>query len=98
MATLKEVCSGLPLEPLPSAQTRDCSVPHAPKRNTNLSKSEEIVREKYRPHVDTTQCFVLLLYCVPYVVSPFPYNKTFNSVLFTNNSSYMEWQTYFAPL
>ena len=46
MATLTEVCSGLPLEPLPSQQTRDCSVPHAPKRNTNLSKSEEILAVK----------------------------------------------------
>ncbi|CAB4032028.1 urocanate hydratase, partial [Paramuricea clavata] len=46
MATLKDICSGLPLKPLPSKQTRDCSIPHAPKRNTNLSKTEEILAVK----------------------------------------------------
>lgn len=41
MATLNEICSGLPLNPLPPRQERDNRIPHAPKRNTNLSKSEE---------------------------------------------------------
>lgn len=43
METLDDICSGLPITPLPVEQVRDDAVPHAPKRNTNLSKSEEIV-------------------------------------------------------
>ncbi|EDV23720.1 uncharacterized protein TRIADDRAFT_36098 [Trichoplax adhaerens] len=43
MATLKEICSGLPVDPLPPPppQERDTSVPHAPVRKTNLTFEEE---------------------------------------------------------
>lgn len=42
MASLKEICTGLPLDPLPPrVRERDSSVPHAPIRTPNLSNSEE---------------------------------------------------------
>lgn len=47
MATLKEVCSGLPLDPLPPNQGRDPSVPHAPTRTPNLTAVEERVSELF---------------------------------------------------
>ncbi|XP_028398297.1 urocanate hydratase-like [Dendronephthya gigantea] len=46
MASLKEICSGLPFRPLPPKQATDHSVPHAPKRNANLSKNDEILALK----------------------------------------------------
>lgn len=45
MSSLKDVCSGLPLDPLPPNQGRDPSVPHAPVRAPNLTAEEERVRE-----------------------------------------------------
>ncbi|XP_064154534.1 urocanate hydratase isoform X1 [Anguilla rostrata] len=41
MSTLKELCAGLPLDPLPPNRGRDPSVPHAPIRTPNLSQQEE---------------------------------------------------------
>uniref|UniRef100_A0A3Q3T3N2 Urocanate hydratase 1 n=1 Tax=Mastacembelus armatus TaxID=205130 RepID=A0A3Q3T3N2_9TELE len=41
MATVKEICSGLPLDPLPPNRGRDPSVPHAPVRTPNLTAEEE---------------------------------------------------------
>ncbi|KAG9332537.1 hypothetical protein JZ751_014635 [Albula glossodonta] len=41
MSTLKELCGGLPLDPLPSNRGRDPDVPHAPVRTPNLSSQEE---------------------------------------------------------
>uniref|UniRef100_H3BZ80 Urocanate hydratase n=1 Tax=Tetraodon nigroviridis TaxID=99883 RepID=H3BZ80_TETNG len=41
MSSLKDVCSGLPLDPLPPNQGRDPSVPHAPVRAPNLTAEEE---------------------------------------------------------
>ena len=44
MDSLKGICSGLPLNPLPPKQEkRDTSVPHAPNRTPNLSAQEEKV-------------------------------------------------------
>lgn len=40
MASLKEICSGLPIDPLPSPRVRDDTVPHAPVRTVNLSHAE----------------------------------------------------------
>ncbi|XP_020600446.1 urocanate hydratase-like isoform X1 [Orbicella faveolata] len=40
MASLKELCDGLPIDPLPSPRNRDNSVPHAPVRTVNLSADE----------------------------------------------------------
>lgn len=40
MKTLIELCSGLPVNPLPPYKPRDESVPHAPVRNANLTKEE----------------------------------------------------------
>jgi len=37
---LKEICGGLPVDPLPSPRDRDDSVPHAPVRAVNLSDDE----------------------------------------------------------
>uniref|UniRef100_A0A8C5H7S3 urocanate hydratase n=1 Tax=Gouania willdenowi TaxID=441366 RepID=A0A8C5H7S3_GOUWI len=41
MSNLKEICSGLPLNPLPLNRGRDPNVPHAPTRNPNLTAAEE---------------------------------------------------------
>ncbi|KAG7283227.1 hypothetical protein CRUP_004969 [Coryphaenoides rupestris] len=41
MSTLEELCSGLPLDPLPDNRGRDSSVPHAPTRTPNLTVEEE---------------------------------------------------------
>ena len=46
MSTLKELCSGLPIDPLPPPQERDSSVPHAPVRKTNLTFEEEKVKKR----------------------------------------------------
>lgn len=45
MSSLKDVCSGLPLDPLPPNRGRDPSVPHAPVRTPNLTAEEERVSE-----------------------------------------------------
>ncbi|XP_069045718.1 urocanate hydratase [Lepisosteus oculatus] len=41
MSSLKELCAGLPLSPLPPKRGRDPGVPHAPVRTPNLSEQEE---------------------------------------------------------
>ncbi|CAB1315045.1 unnamed protein product [Coregonus sp. 'balchen'] len=41
MSNLKELCSGLPLDPMPPNRGRDPSVPHAPVRTPNLTPEEE---------------------------------------------------------
>ncbi|KAL1790570.1 urocanate hydratase [Sigmodon hispidus] len=41
MSSLQELCSGLPLRPLPENQGRWPGVPHAPVRTPNLSPTEE---------------------------------------------------------
>lgn len=44
MTTLQEICSGIPLDPMPPAPSkeRDDLVPHAPVRTPNLTAAEEI--------------------------------------------------------
>ncbi|KAL1272623.1 hypothetical protein QQF64_028485 [Cirrhinus molitorella] len=41
MSSLKEICAGLPLDPLPPNRGRDPGVPHAPVRTPNLTPAEE---------------------------------------------------------
>ncbi|XP_066285375.1 urocanate hydratase-like [Branchiostoma lanceolatum] len=41
MSSLKDVCSGLPLDPLPAQRDHDDSVPHAPIRTPHLTPEEE---------------------------------------------------------
>ncbi|TMS19344.1 Urocanate hydratase [Larimichthys crocea] len=41
MSSLKDICSGLPLDPLPPNRGRDPNVPHAPTRTPNLTSEEE---------------------------------------------------------
>ncbi|XP_056129916.1 urocanate hydratase isoform X2 [Lampris incognitus] len=41
MSTLKELCAGLPLDPVPPNRGRDPRVPHAPARTPNLTAEEE---------------------------------------------------------
>eukprot|EP00117_Sycon_ciliatum_P006458 scpid39974/ scgid9989/ Urocanate hydratase; Imidazolonepropionate hydrolase len=41
MSTLKEVCSGLPVDPIPEQRTRDPNVPHAPVRRPNLCARDQ---------------------------------------------------------
>ncbi|KAG5275362.1 hypothetical protein AALO_G00146580 [Alosa alosa] len=41
MSDLKEICAGLPLEPLPPNHRRNPEVPHAPVRTPNLSPEQE---------------------------------------------------------
>lgn len=40
MASLKDLCSGLQVDPLPPRRERDNSVPHAPVRTVNLTADE----------------------------------------------------------
>ena len=63
MATLTELCAGLPLDPLPPLRPRDPSLPHAPVRTPNLSSEEKKVRcarcttTLFREHfLPTTHC------------------------------------------
>ncbi|KAI0214945.1 Urocanate hydratase [Lamellibrachia satsuma] len=41
MSSLKEICSGLPVNPLPQIRHRDDSLSHAPARTPNLTQDEE---------------------------------------------------------
>ena len=41
--SLTELCSGLPLDPLPPPRSRDPSLPHAPVRTPDLSPAEKKV-------------------------------------------------------
>lgn len=43
MSSLKEICGGLPLDPLPENRGRKKGVPHAPVRTPNLTTQEEKV-------------------------------------------------------
>ena len=43
MSSLKEVCSGLPVDPLPSPKDRDPFTPHAPARKLVLTEDERKV-------------------------------------------------------
>ena len=43
MATLTELCAGLPLDPLPPLRPRDASLPHAPVRTPQLTGDENKV-------------------------------------------------------
>ncbi|KAG2471466.1 HUTU hydratase, partial [Polypterus senegalus] len=43
MCTLKELCAGLPVNPLPPNRGRDSRVPHAPVRTPNLNPQEQKV-------------------------------------------------------
>ena len=43
MANLIDLCSGLPLDPLPTPRDRDPDIPHAPDRNHGLSGEEKKV-------------------------------------------------------
>eukprot|EP00794_Sanderia_malayensis_P006362 gene6362-7090_t len=42
MSSLKDICTGLPVDPLPQRQQRDNAVPHAPVRTPNLNPEEEL--------------------------------------------------------
>lgn len=48
MASLKDVCAGLPVDPLPEPRQRDNSVPHAPVRATRLNEQEELVSKSVK--------------------------------------------------
>lgn len=41
MSTINEICSGLPTDPLPQWRQRDETVPHAPRRTTNLTTEQK---------------------------------------------------------
>lgn len=43
MASLKDLCCSLPVDPLPPPRERDNSVPHAPVRTVNLTADERRV-------------------------------------------------------
>ena len=65
MSTLKEICSGLPLDPLPPNRGRDPHVPHAPVRTPNLTAEEERV-SKYSAF-KKMKCCHKVIYNVPVV-------------------------------
>lgn len=41
MSSLKDICEGIPLDPLPISRERDESVPHAPVRTPDLTREEQ---------------------------------------------------------
>ena len=45
MATLTELCAGLPLDPLPPYRAPDPGLPHAPVRTPSLSPEDKKVRK-----------------------------------------------------
>lgn len=45
MSSLKEICSGLPLHPMPENRGRKREIPHAPVRTPNLTAQEEKVMQ-----------------------------------------------------
>ena len=50
--SLTELCSGLPLDPLPSPRSRDPSLPHAPVRTPDLSPAEKkVIRNYFRSYM-----------------------------------------------
>ena len=53
MESLRVLCSGLPLDPLPALRPRDPSVPHAPIRNPNLSREEKKVSKSSNEKMST---------------------------------------------
>lgn len=67
MSTLKEVCSGLLLDPLPTNRGRDPSVPHAPVRTPNLSTEDERVSSLVWKHtLSIPSLFVIVLISLSY--------------------------------
>lgn len=48
---LKELCSGLPLDPLPPVQGRDETIAHAPVRNHGLTVEQQQVSLKIEPRL-----------------------------------------------
>ena len=63
MSSLKEICSGLPVNPIPRAPgQRDDSVPHAPVRILKLSQDEELVSFNWHNFLIF---FIEHLFCCP---------------------------------
>lgn len=52
MASLEELCAGLPLNPLPCARPRDPNVPHAPTRACGLNRDEKRVSGEQQLSLD----------------------------------------------
>lgn len=57
MSSLKDICSGFPLDPLPPNRGRDPNVPHAPMRTPNLTAEEERV-SKHTNKFYAFECFI----------------------------------------
>lgn len=56
MTSLKEICRGLPLNPLPENRGRRKGIPHAPVRTPNLTAQEKKVTWGFtRPHFSSFQ-------------------------------------------
>ncbi len=51
MSSLKVLCGGLPLDPLPPTRARDPSLPHAPVRTPQLTPDEKKVRPAFNMFV-----------------------------------------------
>lgn len=77
MASLKEICGGLPVDPLPSPRDRDDSVPHAPVRAVNLSDDERRVWNNRNNHIDT----IALNFSVAYYFPPWLHKCTVLSLI-----------------
>lgn len=60
MASLKEICAGLPVDPLPSPRDRDDSVPHAPVRTVNLTDDERRVWKIVKSCINCDSCNAIL--------------------------------------
>ena len=74
---LVELCSGLPLDPLPDPKDRDPDVPHAPIRNHGLSDEEKEVQCDFK---NVTVFFLILnkhlcVACLEECSEVFPYRS-----------------------
>ena len=56
MSSLKELCSGLPVDPLPEVKVRDPLVLHAPVRKFDLTEDERKVYVRTREFHVATRC------------------------------------------
>lgn len=81
--SLADLCSGLPLDPLPPPQTaRESSVPHAPSRTPGLTREEKKVCFDSKPSEFNISCFhnnIILIAGVEELPALFPVVSTLYS-------------------
>ncbi|XP_048462618.1 urocanate hydratase [Rhincodon typus] len=98
---LVELCSGLPLKPLPPKRGRDTSLPHAPVRTPNLTTNDEKFRLAMYYLSQMTEEQTLVMYSGhPHGLFPSPRNAPrvvlTNGMVIPNYSSRDEYEMMFA--